>query len=105
MKPTDKNVRMDAAGKLKLTERDVENIAIQMSAALAGNTAGLFVQQGQDHRNVMGCEAPQDVLFRPDFADVQPVGVQALNLAQRSVADQFLQLHYGRMVSQNMPDH
>ena len=75
MKPAHKNVRVNAAGKLKLTERDVEDIAIQMRAALAGNPARLFIQQGQNHRDVMRRKAPQNVLFRPNLADVQPVRI------------------------------
>ena len=49
-------------------------------------------QERKHHGNVMRGKAPEDIFLRPDLADVQPVGVEVLDLPQFSASNQFLQL-------------
>ena len=50
-------------------------------------------------------EAPQNIFFAPHLAEVQPVRIDVLNLAERSAADDFSQFQERRVVLQEVADH
>jgi hypothetical protein len=56
----------------------------------ARKRARLIVQERQHHRNVMRRKAPKDIFLRANLSDIEPVGIQILNLAQGALLDQCL---------------
>src|SRR5208283_1594505 len=105
VQPADEDVCAHAAGKFEVTQCDVSDTAVQISAALAGNVRGHFIQQSQDHGDIVRGKTPEDVFFGADFADVEPVGVEIIDLSQMTVLNQLLQLEDRRVVTQDVANH
>ena len=104
-KPTDEDMCLDAARKFEVAQGDVDNVLVQIGAALAGNLGRHFVEQRQHDRDVVRCKAPENVFLGPNFPDVQTVGIQVIDLTEGSVLNQLLQLQDCRMVAEDVPDH
>ena len=105
MQPAHEDVGLNAARKNKVADRDVADALIQVRAALTCDARRHFVHERQHHRDVVRREAPEDVFFGPDLADVQAVRIEIVDLAERAVSNQPLQPENGRVVLQDVADH
>ena len=105
VQPTDENVRLHAARKIEVAQRDVADTVIEIGAALARDTRRHLVQERQHHGDVVRSKAPQDVLLGPYLSDVETIGIQVVDLSKCAAPNQFLQLQDGRVIPENVPDH
>ena len=53
----------------------------------------------------MGCETPEDIFLRTDFADAQAIGVDILYLSQATLINECLQFNHRVMILENMAHH
>jgi hypothetical protein len=84
---------------------DVGDILVQVVGAHRGDLGRLGAHQAQDHRDVVRCEAPQDVFFLAHLPEIQAVRIDILDAAQFTVLHHGLQLQEGGVVLQQMADH
>ena len=105
MQPAYENVRLRPARECQICQRHIRNPLIEVRTAGAANFRRLFAEQRQDHRDIMRREAPKNVFFGANLANVQTVGVHVLHASNITAGDQLFQLEDGRMVLQNVPDH
>src|SRR5258708_7943751 len=61
MQPTDEDMCLHAARKTELTQRYIENMAVQIGSPLAGHLGGTLVEQRKHYRNIMRRKTPEDV--------------------------------------------
>ena len=61
--------------------------------------------QREDHGDVVGSKAPQDVLLAPDAAQVEARRIDVAQVTQGVRPDQLVQLQERRMVLHQVADH
>ena len=83
MQPAHEDVAPDAAAKRQRRDCDVGNPLFEIAAPLSGDGGRPLAKQVNHGRDVVGREAPQDVLFRPKPTQVQAVRVDVVELPQR----------------------
>src|SRR5439155_50673 len=64
----------------------------------------LAVEQVQDDRDIVSTEAPERVLVLADLAQVQPLRIEVVQIAERACIEDLLQLPYPRVVEPD-PSH
>jgi hypothetical protein len=105
MEPAHENMALDAVPELQRGHGRVIDLRAEICAAKTGHPKGLFTQEHQQHRDVVGGEAPEDVLLGPELADVEAVGVDVLDLAQDAGPDELLELQHRGMVLEEVAHH
>ncbi|MNT17274.1 hypothetical protein D3C72_1524150 [compost metagenome] len=66
---------------------------------------GLGVEDAQDEGDVVGAEAPEDVLLVAKLAEREAAAADVLDLAQFALADEVHEGFVGGVVLEDMPDH
>jgi len=91
MEPGDKNVSFYSAGKVHGGEGGIGYVMLQVTATSSVYCYRHFPQEHKNHRDVMRCETPENILFDSYLADIESVGIQVLDLAQFAVVHQCFQ--------------
>ena len=105
VEPTDENVAGHSAAELQAAERHVHHAGRQVALPVGFRGDRLFAQQVKDDGNVVGSEAPEDVLFRPDQAHVQPVGIAVEDPSQGAFLNQLAEADDRRVIKEDVSDH
>nr|WP_254126842.1 hypothetical protein [Aquihabitans sp. G128] len=83
----------------------VGHAAVEEAGSRGGHLVGLLADEGEQHGEVVGGEAPERVLLLADAPEVQAVGVEVAELAQRPPLHELLELQERRVVLQQVPHH
>ena len=105
VEPTDENVAARSTAELQPAERHVHHAGRQVALPVGFRGDRLFAQQMKDDGDVVGGEAPEDVLFRPDQAHVQPVGIAVEDAPESAFLDQLAEADDRRMIKEDVSDH
>ena len=93
VEPRQVHVRDPPGGKAQVAEDDVlDAVAHERLAAREHLLRLLAVEQVQQHRDVVRAEAPERVLVLADLAEVEPVRVDVVDVAELAGVDDLLQL-------------
>ena len=96
---------LESVGKLEVGGGNVGVLAVEIAVAGGIDPGRHRVGQTQNHRNVVGRKAPENVFFGADFSEVQPVGVDVLESAELARVHQFAQFQIGRVILKQVTDH
>ncbi len=91
--------------KTQSKEHRVLDARLQIGLPLRRHRHRHLAQQVQNDRNVVRSQAPHHVLVLADLAQVAPLGIQVIDLAQLTTVHQFLEVRDGRVIQEQMPHH
>ena len=88
-------------------QREHDILDARLHVALADGIAleGLLAGKPQDHRHVVGSERPERVLVLAVLAEVQPVRVDVVHVAELAGAHQLAELLNARVILEQVTDH
>ncbi len=100
VEPRQVHVRDLPAREVQEAEDDILNSLVDRPAALGCDEIRVFVEQVQDHAQVVHTQRPERVLIGAHDAEVDAVAVDAAHVAQFARIDQLFQLEHGGVVEQ-----
>src|SRR5262245_5816099 len=73
MKSGDKDMGFHSTGKGQQADRDIGDPIMQVSSPLGVYLLWHLSDETQDHRYIMRGKRPQNILFSPEFSEVEPI--------------------------------
>ena len=92
-------------GKAHVAEDDVLDSFLEKGLAARDELVRLLLEEVEDHREVVGAQAPERVLVRADRPQVLAVAVHVEHLAEGARVDDLLQLEDAGVVEEQVPGH
>lgn len=98
---------LEPVGKFEMGGRDVGVLILEIAVASGVDMGGHRIgqAQAQDHRDVVGRKAPEDVLLGAVLSEVQAMRVDVLESAECPLVDELSQFHITGMILEQVPDH
>src|SRR5918998_3475617 len=87
------------------TEHHVLDPPAHVRLPSGAQLVGLLLGQVQHHRDVVGAQRPQRVLVRAELPEVEPVGVDVVDVAELARGGDLLELGHAGVVLEQVADH
>src|SRR4051794_24905873 len=105
VEPRQVQVGGDARREAHEREDDVLDALAHVGLAAGVELVGLLVGEMEEHRDVVRAEAPQRVLLRAQLAQVQPVAVDVVDVAELARVGDLLEPVHAGVVLEQVADH
>src|SRR4051794_9166680 len=105
VQPRQVQVRGDPGREAHEREDDVLDALAHVRLAARVELVGLLPGEVQQHRDVVRAEAPQRVLLRAQLAEVEPVAVDVVDVAELARVGDLLELVDAGVVLEQVADH
>src|SRR5437867_5004370 len=105
MKPAYENMASDTAPELQRCDRDVRNPMVEVTPPLGGDGHRPLFEKIENGGDIVGCKAPEDILFCPEPTQVETVRTYVVELPQSALGNQALELRDCGMIPEQMADH
>ncbi len=97
-------------GHLSIREPEAEkdhilNSLLNVALTMGRDDRGLFLKEIQDDRQVMGGKGPEGIFVLANDAEIDPLGIDVVDLSQFSGGNHFFQPVHHRVIDQEMADH
>ena len=82
VQPGDKDMGLEAGGKLQVGHCHVGVLAQQVIAADGLDPGGKFAGQAKDHGKIVGGKRPECIFLASEFPEIEPVGIDVIDAAE-----------------------
>ena len=97
--PAHMDMSIDTTGKAKRGERDIGDPLVQIGFADASHLIRqLASNKRKDDGNVVRGEAPEGIFLAADFAEIEPVGSDVLQLAEFTGCQKLLNFSHAGVI-------
>ena len=97
--PTDMDMGVDSTGKAERGERDIGDSLVQVGFADASNLIRqLASDKRKDDGKIVWGEAPEGIFLAPDFAEIEPVRSDVLQLAEFAGCQKLLNFSHAGVI-------
>ena len=104
--PAYMDMGVNSTGKAERGERDIGDPLVQVGFADASNLIRqLASDKRKDDGKIVRSEAPEGIFLAPDFAEIEPVGSDVLQLAEFAGCQKLLNFSHAGVILKKVPNH